>query len=284
MTKSPPRNVIRFYGDPKYALETIGFKEITFLHANMLNDPLDPPFYFITDFNEDYQTLCKYIQQYHTDYLKRFKSHLTKKNWNKYITGVKKYFNECINNAFIFSTCAMNNQEHPKDSLYMWGHYGNGHRGVAIEFDTNLLTSSVLKTVETKETEQLSKIYYRSELPKITCESIYKAVIEMTENNQQTSDKTELFNIIQLALSTKSKVWEKENEWRFILRNSKSKMKILRVALEDDTITALYLGCRTDDNMKKDLIYETKQIFSNAKVYKSKISKNNFSLEFDQLS
>ena len=33
MTVSPPRHVIRFYGNPKYALESIRLRKTTFLHA-----------------------------------------------------------------------------------------------------------------------------------------------------------------------------------------------------------------------------------------------------------
>jgi hypothetical protein len=283
MTVSPPRHVIRFYGNPKYALESIRLKKITFLHADKLNDPFDPPFYFITDFNKDYQALIKYVQQYNPDDLQRFKKHLPKNNWGNFLTQIEEYFNKCRNNAFIFSTCGIDNQEHPKDSLYMWGHYGNGHRGVAIEFDTNLLKRAVLKSLlkkVTEETDPLFKICYQSDLPKITCRTIYQSVINILNN--ESSEKTELFDTIQFLLSTKSRVWKKENEWRFILSNNKSKRKI-GVALEDDTITALFLGCRTEDHVKDDLIFETQHKFPNAKIYKSKIAQDNFALVFEPL-
>ena len=80
MTVSPPQHVIRFYGNPQYALESIGFKEITFLHSDKLNDPLDPPFYFMTDFNKDYQVLINYIQQQHSRDLQRFNYRLPKES------------------------------------------------------------------------------------------------------------------------------------------------------------------------------------------------------------
>ena len=34
-----PQHVIRFYGNTDYALQAIGFREITFLHPDKLNDP-----------------------------------------------------------------------------------------------------------------------------------------------------------------------------------------------------------------------------------------------------
>jgi hypothetical protein len=284
MTVSPPRHVIHFYANTQYALESVGFKEITFLHPDKLNDPFDPPFWFATDFDKDYQTLMNYIQQHHSKDLQRFNERLSKESWEVFLSEIEKLFYECRSNAFIFSTCGIDNEEHPKDSLYMWSHYGNGHRGVAIEFDATLLTRVVSKSLGTNETNLLYEISYQSELPKVTCESIYQFVINAAaDDNNESWDGTELFNIFQLTLSSKSIVWKKEKEWRFILRNDGTKLKVLRLGLEDDTITALYLGCRTDDHVTDDLIFEMKHKFPNAKIYKTKMVQGNFALEFEPL-
>lgn len=281
---STPRRVIRFYGDPKYALESIGFKEITFLHADKLNDPFDPPFYFITDFNKDYEELTKYIQQHHSKDLKRFSDRLSRESWDAFLSSIEKYFYDCRNNSFIFSTCGVDNKEHPKDSLYMWSHYGNGHRGVAIEFDTHLLTRAVSKNLATHGTEPLYKIGYRTDMPKITCESIYQYIMNVTKNdNDESWDETELFNTFCLILSSKSRVWEDEKEWRYILRNDKTRLKVLKLGLDDDTITTLYIGCRTDYRVKDDLIFEIRNKFPNATVYKSNVVEGNFALAFEPL-
>ena len=197
-----------------------------------------------------------------------------------FLSDVEKYFFECRNNAFIFSTCGVNNEEHPKDSLHMWSHYGYGHRGVAIEFDSTLLTQPVLKSLEMYSIEPWYEIHYRSELPKITCESIFDFVINAADDDEAW-DEAELFNIIQLTLSSKSIVWKNEKEWRLILRNDKTKLKVLRLGIEDDTITSIYLGCRIDDRVKDDLIFETKYKFPNAKIYMSKMVHGKFALEFE---
>jgi hypothetical protein len=56
-----PRSVVRFYGNTQYAAESIGFKEITFLHLDKLNDPFDPYFFFETDFSDSYSNLVDYV-------------------------------------------------------------------------------------------------------------------------------------------------------------------------------------------------------------------------------
>ena len=42
-------------------------------------------------------------------------------------------------NTFVLCASAPTEALHPKESIYMWGHYGNGHRGIAIEFDRQRL-------------------------------------------------------------------------------------------------------------------------------------------------
>lgn len=144
----PPERVIRFYSNPQYALECIAFKQITFLHIDKLNDPFDPYCHFETDFNEDYQHLIDYVQQNHSGYLQVFKHILPKENWESAAEGTHEYFRKLRNSTFIFSTSGIGEGKHPKDNLHMWSHYGDGHRGVAIEFDTALLAGAVVKQQE----------------------------------------------------------------------------------------------------------------------------------------
>lgn len=67
-------------------------------------------------------------------------------------------------------------------------------------------------------------------------------------------DKTELERILAQRLSLKSDEWEIEKEWRIIWRNDETKVKVLRLDLIDDTITAVYLGLRYQliDDHKND--------------------------------
>ena len=62
----------------------------------------------------------------------------------------------------------------------MWGHYGNGHRGIAIEFDTRTLADAVLKHHEaengkpSEESEVWTKIEYKKTFGPITLEYVYE--------------------------------------------------------------------------------------------------------------
>jgi Protein of unknown function (DUF2971) len=75
----------------------------------------------------------------------------------------------------MFSTTAVYPADHPKDNLHMWGHYGNGHRGVAIEFNTTELAQPIIFEYNESHAEKLTaqsawtRIGYEKMLPVITC-------------------------------------------------------------------------------------------------------------------
>jgi len=76
---TPPKRVVRFYGNLEYAMQCIGFKEVTFLHPDKLNDPFDPYFFYATDFGDNYPALLNHVQQYYSKDLQKFKELLPKK-------------------------------------------------------------------------------------------------------------------------------------------------------------------------------------------------------------
>jgi hypothetical protein len=275
----PPQRVMRFYGNVQYALEPIAFKQITFLHIDKLNDPFDPYYYFET---EDYQEIINYIQQHHANKLIDFKQILPKENWERAVKQIKEYLDWSSNNTFVLSTIEINEDKNPKDDLYMWSHYGNGHRGAAIEFDTTLLAKAVLEQMKKQHdttndiNDVWSKIDYKKEPPKITCEQIVHYVMDL--------DKTKLEEVMVQRFSSKSVVWETEQEWRLMWRNDETRIKILKLDLMDDTIYAAYLGCRIADNIKDDFIFETKRHFPKAKIFKARKAKGKFALDFERIA
>jgi hypothetical protein len=67
-----PTQVLRFYGNADFALDTIGAQEITLVSTSLLNDLFDPYFFFETDFGEDYSALVDYVRVKHQDDLDGF--------------------------------------------------------------------------------------------------------------------------------------------------------------------------------------------------------------------
>lgn len=277
-----PKRVIRFYGNVQYALGCIALKQITFLHMDKLNDPFDPYYYFETSFNEDYQEIVNFIQQNYKNHLLDFKQTLPKENWERAVNGMQEHLNNILINTYIFSTIEVIEEKHPKDNLYMWSHYGYGHRGVAIEFNTHLLAKSVLEQMKKQGATMndlngvWSKIIYQKEPPKITCEHIVHYVMDW--------DKTKLEKIMTQRFSSKSIIWETEKEWRLIWRNDETKLKILRLDLVDEAIATVYLGYRIADNFEDDIVFEMRRNFPKAEIFKAQKAKGKFGLEFERIA
>lgn len=290
VTVVPPPYVMRFYGNLQYALETIGFKQITFLHPDKLNDPFDPYLSFNTDFEEDYHLLISYAQQCHKMDYDEFRKNLSEDKWKAFIEYINGESKKIRNSTYIFSASAGSVGAHPRDDLYMWSHYGNGHRGVAIEFDTSLVKRSVFeKTKRLSENEIVvnevwRNITYKNELPQITREQVFQFIIDYTRSPcEDTWLNSEPARILDSGFFLKSKVWALEKEWRIIWQDNKTRLKVERCDLLNEAINAIYFGCCIDDRVKDDLVFETKRNFPNAKIFQGKKQKGKFALAFKEL-
>lgn len=286
-----PKGVVRFYGNIQYALESIGFKQITLLHPDKLNDPFDPYFFFETDFDDRYSDLVDYVQRHHSKDLQVFTERFPKGNWKQFLVEIEDLFRSFRKNVFLFSSSAIEEINHPKNNLYLWSHYGNGHRGAAIEFNTTSLTGAILAKAAKlgiKEVDQNDvwwEIKYSLEPPKITAKAIFQSVMNANENpDEKAWLETELGKTINLRSRSKNIRWQIENEWRLVWHNDKTSLKIQKLDLLDDAIAAVYLGCLIDSYAKETLISETKNNFPNARVFVGKQAKGAFALEFEQLS
>ena len=109
----------------------------------------------------------------------------------------------------------------------------------------------------------------------ITCEHIVYYVMDW--------DKTRLEKIMDKRLSLKCKVWETEKEWRLMLENYETRLKTVKINLLDDSILAVYLGCRLNENINDDIIFEIKQQFPKAQIFKARKAKGKFALDFERI-
>ena len=140
-----PCQVTRFYGNVDFATDVIANKQITFVHASLLNDPFDPYGFFETDFGDSYPNLLKHVREQHPSELPWFRARVTAESWGRTVIELKAYLRRLRDTTFVLSTCAEYPGVRAEHNLYMWGHYANGHRGIAIEFNTQALTEAVLE-------------------------------------------------------------------------------------------------------------------------------------------
>lgn len=116
------------------------------------------------------------------------------------------------------------------DSILMWSHYANFHRGFVIEYDAI----------------DLCNMYFNELLP----------VIYSKERVKLNFNIEELFH----SLLVKYDEWSYEQEWRIIKSENKEEkydeIALGRILIDVPTPKAIYLGCRFDENPNKDMILE----------------------------
>jgi len=271
-----PLSLVRFYGNPDYAIDCIETKKLTLPHISKFNDPFDPALDFITEFQGDYDLFLNWVQiNKSNSKAKEFKKILTRQVWKKTFNNLKSYAKTTKNSMFAACFCESNiNEAHPKDNLYMWGHYANGHRGIAIEFDTKVLISKF-------GNKCVYKIEYVDELPRITYEEGYKFFmfpdsIELQDLIRQKYD--------QIIRSKSKKWWKLEKEWRLMWTNDETILSYCKVPVEgllpDNAILAIYLGCELDPNIIPKITVQAKKNHPNATIYKAEKVANTLALKF----
>jgi hypothetical protein len=282
-----PQHVIRFYGNTDYALECIALKQITFVHVEQLNDPFDPVLDLITDFNDNYAALLSHILINQSSQLASFKERLPEQNWKDSVASLSNLASAIRATMFVFSTCAVREGSHPRNNLYMWGLYGNGHRGVAIEFNTTVLADIFMKQGAPNSEPRWWKMDYKKEIPKISCEDI----IEWVMNAQPKADNLEAYgpklsSKIRQILHSKGEVWKSEDEWRLVGENDETKLKIMRQDIPSCAVTALYLGCRAaeQEQLRNAFVYETQRHFPKANVFRANMRPGEFALDFEKIA
>ena len=273
-------------------MDVIKNKRIAFVHVSMLNDPFDPYFFFETDFEESYQNLIRFVRRNHPEEISRFRGRVTPKNWLQTVRELKEYMQTLRRTTFLLSASASLSGRHPKDNLYMWGHYANGHRGLAIEFETEVLASTVLEHheaangVPSNETNVWAKIIYSKTFNPISAKWAYEFLKQ--EVNRQTK-KTAVTHYAQLdrhferMLTIKSDVWESENEWRLMWQNSETNEKVYKLPIGVDTITSIFLGLSLAPEQAEELIAAARKNFPAASIFRAHKRHGDLALEFRQL-
>ena len=284
-SKLPPK-VVRFYGNVDFALDTIAHRQITLVHVSKLNDPFDPYFFFETDFGGNYDKLLEHVRKKHPQDVAGFSKAVTAESWGQSVDNVQRDFKALWNGIFVLSASAPRDSTHPKDNLYLWGHYGNGHRGVAIEFDTQQTTSIMINDHHRQKGDLLTaedvwiRVDYEHRLAPITLEQFF----QFCKNSyEQTGRRTSLHDYYDKIAKTKALAWKTENEWRLLWQNDETRLKFHRTAINEAAITAVYIGQNTATGAAEDIVFETRRQFPAAQIYKARKRHGEFALDFERL-
>ena len=238
-----PTGVTRFYGNMSFGLDVLENRQIALVRVTLLNDPFDPYGFFETDFG-NYINLLKYVQTHHAKDRGWFRNHVTAQSWGKTERDLTAYMAGLRNDTFVLSASAPDGGTHPKDNLYMWAHYGNGHRGFAIEFDSAALAEVVLAHHCSEggapligERPWVQMEYARSFRP-ISAEDVYQFLRQCNEvaRRKRQPEPTPLDRYYRQLSVIKSDVWHSENEWRLMWRSTTETGGVYKIPIKPECI------------------------------------------------
>jgi hypothetical protein len=180
----------------------------------------------------------------------------------------------------------------PKDNLYMWGHYAQGHHGIAIEFDTQALANAVIAHHEAEnytpfeETSVWAKIEYTERFAPITAAQVFEFMKQekQLEDRKITARRPTSLDVYYSRMSViKSTVWEREAEWRLMWRSTVTKPPVYKCSVGADAIRRIFLGLNLPAARADEVAAASRAAFPGAPILRACKRPGDLALDFDTL-
>lgn len=155
----------------------------------------------------------------------------------------------------------------------MWSHYAGNHRGFCIKYKTDFDTIKNRNSIQCG----LFPVHYSSKVPPLSPRELMK----LDFSNDELKLNKSVLKTAYKTMTTKSRFWNYEKEWRLILSNYDFD------SLTHNTIPflnteAVYLGANIEPNLKKFLVdTATKKEIS---IYQTSLSNETFELRIEDLN
>lgn len=140
------------------------------------------------------------------------------------------------------------------NSLLLWAHYANGHKGFCLEFHYD---SSDPNSIH------LLPICYRT--------SFHKLSFQLRRDDS-------IFNMIY----TKSKEWSYEKEWRLLKTGLKDEND-RKFQFKPSSLKSIYIGIKCDFIISERIKEIKKSKYPNAKLYQAHRNSNSFKIDFSEV-
>jgi len=154
----------------------------------------------------------------------------------------------------------------------MWSHYADNHRGFCVKYKLDFKNNKNINSIKCG----LFPIKYTSTVPKISPRELMK--LKFLNNDLKLSSP--VLKTAFKTLTTKSRFWNYEKEWRLVISSHNSDILTNNV-MDFVNIDSIYLGCRIEANLKKHLINfaESNMI----QIFQTKQSNEKFELNLTEL-
>ena len=251
----------RYHKVDQYLIDSLIYNYLWFSNPLDFNDPYDCELNLNTS-NASYEEIYNYLKEgFDKDNRGRPYTYLEQRT--KYLFSNPVEMEKCESNSNKDAVkqrgiCCFSESD---DSLLMWSHYANKHKGVCLTFNVS------------KDKDIFTKHPYLVEYPP-------KYPVFNWPRDRGT------FKPLRLLISTKSKEWEYENEVR-IVRNSydvKDKYRG-KVEFDKNALLAIKFGYKNDESEQITIkaILEKVGGYEHVKFYKAKLKRFEFGVEYEEI-
>ncbi|MEZ4972853.1 MAG: DUF2971 domain-containing protein [Cyclobacteriaceae bacterium] len=233
--------IYKFFRINQYLFDTLISNQLYFSSIQQFNDPYDSRMTFLSRIDEeDFKVYLKNTiesEEIRLKYLNAFK-----KNPDEFIKPFIDLYESMLN---YFGICCFTND---KDDLLLWSHYADGHKGVCLGFDYDLMT---------KKFPQFDEVDYNDDPFHFDIKNATKSVSN--------------------TILRKSTKWKYEGEIRFLMERSK------RAAFYLDALAEVNFGskCKPRDMLNIQYLV-TKLGYKNCQFYKAGVNKKEFKIDFEK--
>ena len=252
--------------DKEYYEKIILENEIFFSSVKNFNDPFDSTIPLRYDIGTDDQIMDLFVKLIRNDNPNLTDDEVKRiaRNEMRYddVRGVKRIQNTIDNQREIIATkYGIFSASYRFDSILMWSHYSNLHKGLCIRFNCEKF-----------------KDYIENECPKNDWIIVWDNVEYRNNYPNLNPFKMETYDQIMKSLLIKSELWIYEKEIRFILFDFSNKV----LKLPDGIIDQIILGCKISPNDRQELIEFSKN--KNIELVQAFRKENTFGLGFAKVN
>ncbi len=157
-----------------------------------------------------------------------------------------------------------------KDSLLMWAHYADHHRGAVFEFVPLVVKDSTFIAAQ--------PVQYMQERP-----LLYRTPAEYIRHMHLMTLFDATMEVINRIIYSKSQEWAYEEEYRLAIPDFvPAAEKFMTLRFHREELAAIYLGCRMQEEHKLRLIVPAKIINPDVKIYQTLLDKRDYVLHWQE--
>jgi hypothetical protein len=157
-----------------------------------------------------------------------------------------------------------------KDSLLMWAHYADHHRGAVFEFVPHVAKDSTFIAAQ--------PVQYLRERP-----LLYRTPAEYIRHTHLMTLFDSTMEVINRIIYSKSPEWAYEEEYRLAIPDFiPAPEKFMTLRFHREELAAIHLGCRMPEEHKLRLIVPAKIINPDVKIYQTLLDKRDYVLHWQE--